>query len=177
MMFDFVDGAAGDESGDRLNRMALQETRLQPRVLVNVEDRTIGKKFLGRSWGLPFGIAPMGMCNLTWPGADQMLAAEAARREIPLCLSSAASTALEEMRTLTGGRTWFQLYVGQSIEAAMEMVDRAASAGYEVLVLTVDVPQVSRRIRDLKNGFQVPFKLGPKQFLDFALHPDGPSRR
>lgn len=51
------------------------------------------------------------------------------------------------------------------------MVDRAAAAGYEVLILTVDVPQVSRRVRDLKNGFQVPFRLGPRQFLDFAFHP------
>jgi isopentenyl diphosphate isomerase/L-lactate dehydrogenase-like FMN-dependent dehydrogenase len=171
MMFDYIDGAAGNEVGERLNRSEIERIRLQPRVLVNVEDRSLGKRFMGRNMGLPFGIAPMGMCDLTWPGADQMLAAEAVRRGIPLCLSTAASTTLEDMHALTNGRAWFQLYVSQSLESAMQMVDRATGTGYEVLVLTVDVPQVSRRIRDLRNGFQMPFRMGPKQFLDFACHP------
>jgi L-lactate dehydrogenase (cytochrome) len=75
------------------------------------------------------------------------------------------------MWALSQGQAWFQLYVGQSLEAGLEMVDRAAAAGYEFLLLTVDVPQVSRRIRDLRNGFLVPFRIGPRQFLDFACHP------
>lgn len=171
MMFDFVDGAADSEMAERLNRFAIDWIRLQPRVLVNVEGRSVAKRFLGSNMGLPFGIAPMGMCNLTWPGADRMLAAEAVRREIPLCLSSAASTTLEDMRPLAGKWAWFQLYVGQSVAFAMEMVDRAEAADYDVLVLTVDAPQVTKRIRDLRNGFQVPFRLGLRQLLDFARHP------
>lgn len=171
MMFDFVDGSAGNETGSGLNESALEQIKLQPRVLENVEDRSLTAKVLGCDMGLPFGIAPMGMCNLTWPGADAMLAAEAVRRGIPLCVSSAASTTLEAMHELAGGNAWFQLYVGQSRETAFHLVERAARAGYDVLVLTVDTPQVSRRIRDLKNGFKVPFRLGPKQALDFALHP------
>ena len=171
MMFDFVDGAAGSEIGSRLNRSALSEIQLQPRVLVNVENRSLKTSILGREWDLPFGIAPMGMCNLTWPGADKILAAEAVRRNIPFCMSCAASTTMEEVNLWTQGQSWFQLYVVQAPDAAMLMADRAATAGIDVLVLTVDVPQVSRRVRDLKNGFQVPFRLGPKQILDFALHP------
>ena len=171
MIFDFVDGAAGSETADRLNRAAIDRIRLQPRVLVNVENRRLSKPILGREMALPFGIAPMGMCDLTWPGADRALAAQAVRSGIPLCLSSAASTTLEAMHPLAAGLAWFQLYVGESEDAAMEMVDRAEAAGYEVLILTVDVPQTSKRLRDQKNGFRVPFKLGPRQFLDFALHP------
>jgi L-lactate dehydrogenase (cytochrome) len=72
---------------------------------------------------------------------------------------------------MAGGRAWFQLYLLRSPDFAMELADRAAAAGYEVLVLTVDVPVVSRRIRDLRNGFLVPFRFGPKQVLDFARHP------
>jgi L-lactate dehydrogenase (cytochrome) len=170
-MFDFVDGAAGNESGADLNRSAIDRIRLLPRGLVNVEDRQLTKRFLGRDMGLPFGIAPMGMCNLAWPGADAMLAAEAVRREIPHCLSTAASTSIEDLRAMAGAWAWFQLYVGQSFEAAMALVDRAEAAGYEVLILTVDVPQVSRRLRDLRNGFSTPFRMGPRQFLDFARHP------
>ena len=171
LIFDFVDGAAGSEMAACSNLTALEQIRLQPRVLVSATNRRLAKRFLGTAMGLPFGIAPMGMCNLAWPGADCMLSAEAVRREIPLCLSIAASTALEPMRVAAGERAWFQLYVGQSVGAAMQLVDRAEAAGYEVLVLTVDVPEVGRRIRDLRNGFQVPFKLGARQFLDFARHP------
>lgn len=171
MVFDFVDGSAGREIGERLNHAAIEQIRLQPRVLVNVEDRRLDKQLFGQRRGLPFGIAPMGLCDLAWPGADRMLAAEALRRDIPLCLSSAASSSLEAMQAWSGGRAWFQLYVGQSRDAALRLVERAAAADYQVLVLTVDVPQVSRRIRDLRNGFHVPFRPGPKQVFDFACHP------
>ena len=171
MMFDFVDGATGEEIAAKQNMSAFEQIKLQPRVLENVEGRHLATDVFGESFGLPFGIAPMGMCNLVWPDADRMLASEAAKRGIPLCASSAASTSLEDMAALAGERAWFQLYVGQSREAAFNLVDRAATAGYRVLVLTVDTPQISRRIRDLKNGFKVPFRMGPKQVLDFALHP------
>lgn len=171
MMFDFVDGAAGGERAKRLNREALDEIRLQPRVLVNVDKPSLKKWFLGGLWDLPFGIAPMGMCDLAWPRADKILTAAAVEYNIPLCLSTMASSTLEDIHQQAGENAWFQLYVGQSEALAMELVSRAEAAGYPVLILTVDVPQVAPRLRDLKNGFGVPFRIGPKQFLDFATHP------
>jgi L-lactate dehydrogenase (cytochrome) len=171
MMFDFIDGAAGTETGARLNRAAFARLRLQPRVLVNVEERSLATSILGHEMGLPFGIAPMGMSALAWPGADAAMAAGAAERGMPVCVSYAASATLEEMQRRVGRRAWFQLYVGPSEDAAVALADRAAAAGYEVLVLTADVPQVARRVRDLQNGFQVPFRLGPRQIWDFARHP------
>jgi L-lactate dehydrogenase (cytochrome) len=75
------------------------------------------------------------------------------------------------MRGSAGEQAWFQLYVGASIDQAMGLIERAAGCGYHVLVLTVDVPQVARRIRDLHNGFRVPFRIGPRLALDFARHP------
>jgi len=171
LIFDYVDGAAGTESSNALNVSSLRDIRLQPRVLKNVDNRTLIKSFLGQDFGLPFGIAPMGMCNLVRPGADRLLADEAVRRNIPHCLSCLASTTLEDIRKRSGTRSWFQLYVGQSMELAKELIDRAETVGYEVLVLTVDVPQIGTRIRDLRNGFQVPFRIGPRQFCDFAVHP------
>jgi L-lactate dehydrogenase (cytochrome) len=171
MMFDFIDGAAGTEAGARLNRAALERIRLQPRVLIDVEGRSLATRLLGQEMGLPFGIAPMGMCALSWPGADAAMAAEASARGMPVGVSAAASAALEDMQRRAGGRAWFQLYVGAAEAAAMALVDRAAAAGYEVLILTADVPQVARRVRELRNGFQVPFRMGPRQFWDFATHP------
>ena len=171
MMFDFVDGATGGELAAANNPKAIDAARLQPRVLIDVHERQLHTNILGMDVNQPFGVAPMGMCNLTWPSADNLLAAEAVRSRMPLGVSCAASTSLEDMHRLAGPMAWFQLYVGQSFEAAFEMVERAKVAGYEVLVLTVDVPQVASRVRDLKNGFRVPFHIGPRQFFDFATHP------
>lgn len=171
IMFDFVDGAAGNEFGAARNRSALDRILLQPRVLQNVAERQLSTSVFGRKFGVPFAFAPMGMCNVTWPNADRILADEAVRRDCPVCVSTAASTSMEDMSEASGGRAWFQLYAGQSDDTTFAFVDRAAAAGYEVLVLTVDVPQVSRRVRDLRNGFQVPFRYGPKQLIDFASCP------
>ena len=171
MLFDFIDGAAGAEIASRLNRTSIDQIRLQPRVFVNVENRCLDKSLLGRNWSLPLGIAPMGMCDLARPGADKMLAAAAVRHNIPLCLSTAASSTIEDTYERAGDNAWFQLYVGQSEEMAMNLVHRADVAGYPVLILTVDVPEVAPRPRDLRNGFQVPFRIGVPQFIDFACHP------
>ncbi len=171
LMFDFIDGAAGNEQAKQLNREALDHIRLQPRVLVNVDKRSVKKTFLDRTWGLPFGIAPMGMCNLAWPGTDNMLAAAAIEHNIPLALSTMSSTSIENIYEQAGQNAWFQLYVGQSEALAMDLVSRADIAGYPVLILTVDVPQVAPRLRDMRNGFKMPFRIGPKQFIDFATHP------
>ena len=170
MLFDFIDGGAGDELATRRNREALARIELMPRVLVNVETRRIACDFLGRRWGLPFGIAPMGMCDLAWPGTDRAFGDAARDFAIPHCLSTAASTSLEDCRARAGDNAWFQLYVGAP-ETGWDLVRRSLDAGYEHLVLTVDTPVLSRRRRELRRGFKVPFRLGPSQMLDFALHP------
>ena len=171
LMFDFIDGAAGSEYAANNNIETLDRIRLLPRVLVNVAERSLKKKFLGKEWGLPFGIAPMGMCDLAWAGTDKALAKASLEHNIPLCHSIAASSSLEVTFERAGVNAWFQLYVGESLEKAFEHVKRAQDTGYEALILTVDVPQVANRIRDLRNGFKVPFRIGPRQFLDFAKHP------
>ena len=171
MIFDALDGAAGTETASHLNASALAALRLQPRILVNVENRELRTTFLGRQWDLPFGVAPMGMCNLFWPGADHALASAARRRNMPLGVSTMASTRIEDMIDLAGGNAWFQLYAGDSVTTTESLVERARRAGYETLILTADVPVLAPRIRDYRNGFEVPFTMGPRQVADFACHP------
>lgn len=171
MMFDFVDGASGDESLCDLNSRALDEIRLMPRVLIDVAERDLSSSILGQETGLPFGIAPMGMCALSWPGADQFMAREAAKRRIPICVSTASSTPLEKIIEDAEGHAWFQLYADQSGDFVDELIDRAKASGYKVLILTVDVPIPSVRTRDLRNGFTFPMQWGPRQIWDFVSHP------
>lgn len=171
MVFDYIDGAAGEGYGEKLNREAIRAIRLQPRVLQNVEHRDIGVKLFGKRAELPFGISPMGMCNLAWPGADIMLARLAARHNIPLGVSTIASTPLEKMIEIAEGNAWFQVYFSGDEDATDRLTDRAKAAGYETLILTVDVPEVGRRPRELRRGFKMPFRIGLPQFIDFAMHP------
>lgn len=171
MVFDYIDGAAGTERLNAHNQSVFDTYRLQPRVLVNVENRRLAKTILGQTFDLPFGISPMGMCNLAWPGADFMLADAAVQHNIPVCLSTMSSSTIEEMRNRAQANCWFQLYVGASTSEAMHLVDRAEKAGFTHLILSVDVPVVAQRQRDVRNGFKAPLHIGPRQFVDFATHP------
>ena len=170
LMSDFVDGASGDETLCEINSSALNQIRLEPRVLRNVEKRNLKKTILDIECNLPFGFSPMGMCNLTWPKADEMLANESLINNIPNCVSMASSTSLERMFELSKGKSWIQLYNFDE-NFVMEILERAHQTGYKVAILTVDVPIQFRRAKDDKNGFTVPFNIGPKQILDFATHP------
>ncbi|MFZ1813665.1 MAG: alpha-hydroxy acid oxidase [Rhizobiaceae bacterium] len=171
MIFDYVDGTAGSGYSERANREALHAIRLRQRALCNVETRSIASSLFGRETGLPFSIAPMGFCNTVKPGADLLLAAFAARHRVPVCVSTAATTPLEKMIERAQGNAWFQLYYTRDQEAGEELVRRAEVSGYDTLVLTVDVPEVGRRPRELRHGFQLPFAMTPGQWIDSALHP------
>ena len=171
LVYDFIEGGTGREVSARENEAAFDRIKLQARVLSTSSGRNLATDFLGQSFSGPIGVAPMGMCNLAWPGADAMIGRAAQHFGMPVCLSTAASSTIEEMRGWAGENAWFQLYVNGTTDAALQMAGRAGDAGYDTLILTVDVPEVSRRIRDIRNGFGMPFRIGFRQALDFALHP------
>ncbi|MFV1527967.1 MULTISPECIES: alpha-hydroxy acid oxidase [unclassified Phaeobacter] len=171
MVFDYIDGAAGQETGAARNRAALDAITLRPRILRDVSQRSLAVRIFGAEADRPFGIAPMGMCNLAAPGADLMLARLAARHRVPHGVSTVASTPLETILEAAEGYAWFQLYFSGDGTGTFKLAERARAAGYQTLVLTVDVPEVGRRPRELRHGFKMPFRIGPRQFLDFALHP------
>ena len=171
MVFDYIDGAAGEEHGAAMNRAALRALRLRSRVLVDVSRRDLSVPLFGAVAARPFGISPMAMGNLACPGADLMMARFAARDRVPLGVSTLSSTPMETLLEAAEGHAWFQLYFSGDGSDTLRLVDRARDAGYPVLVLTLDVPELGRRPRELRHDFKMPFRIGPRQFLDFALHP------
>jgi len=171
LIYDFIDGGAGDEIGLANNLTDLQRVRLQPRSLADVNTISLKTSFLGRDWDVPFGVAPMGMCDLAWPGTDRSLAALSQRHNLPLGVSTASSTSMEDLLRLSGGRAWFQLYVTGSTQDAVALSSRAAKAGYVTLILNVDVPRLGKRPRDVRYGFATPFRMTARHFMDFATHP------
>ena len=171
MVFDYIDGSAGREVGAASNRDAFDALTLRPRILRDVSKRNLSSQVFGQMTKAPFGISPMGMCNLSGPSADMMLARLAARENVPLGVSTVASTAMEPLIEAAEGHAWFQLYFSGDGVGTFKLVERAKAAGYKTIVLTVDVAEVGRRPRELRHGFTMPFRIGPKQFVDFALHP------
>ena len=171
MAFDYFDGAALTEYGEFLGRQAIKEIRLAPKVLAKGSTRELNHTILGHKTDIPFGIAPMGMCNLSHPRADKIIAKAGASFNTPVCFSTMASTAMEDTINLTNGNGWFQLYVYDDPKAGFNMADRASRAGYETLILTVDVPDLGRRPRELKQNFKVPWWPSLSQFVDCAIHP------
>ena len=171
MVFDYIDGAAGNETGAAHTRAALDALTLEPRILQDVSNRDLGVNLFGTRADRPFGIAPMGMCNLSAPGADLMLARVAAKYRVPHGVSTVASTPMEKIIDVAEGHAWFQLYFSGDGAGTFKLVERAKAAGYQTLVMTVDVPEVGRRPRELRHGFKMPFSIGPRQFVDFAFHP------
>lgn len=171
MIYDYINGTAGKGQGAARERAALDALTLRPRILRDVSQRSLISSLFGVETDRPFGIAPMGMCNLSAPGADLMLARLAARHKVPQGVSTVGSTPMEAIIEEAEGHAWFQLYFSGDGEGSFKLVQRAWDAGYRTLILTVDVPEVGRRPPELRQGFKMPFRIGPRQFIDFALHP------
>jgi len=171
VIFDFIDGGAGNEATLQRNESAFQDLRLLPRVFAPCRSRDLATTLLGQRYALPFGVTPMGLCNLAWPGTDLGLARAAAKVGIPYSLSTMASTSIEDVARAAPDHTWFQLYVGGDAPVADGLLARALAAGIRTLVLTVDANFAARRLRDRRNRFALPLRPTPRLLADLALHP------
>ena len=171
LAFDYLDGGSGSEIALRESVDALDRIRFLPRALVNVDRIDVSKELFGRRYAVPFGVAPIGLAGLIWPGADRMLWETALAGDMPYVMSTAATTALETAVSETKGKAWFQLYVAKDEAVADDLVDRANALGVEVLFVTVDVPVPGRRLRDMRNGLALPLRPSARLAADLATHP------
>jgi (S)-mandelate dehydrogenase len=170
-IFDFIDGAAEDEVSRRRNRRQFDEWGLVPRVLNDVSAIDLSVDLFGKRYGAPFGIGPTGLAGFAWPKAEIALAREAAAANIPFCLSTVSSVRLEDVSRDAGSSPWFQLYVFRDRDLSRHLLERAQSAGYRALVITVDCPIGGNRERDPRNDFTLPLRPTHRSLLDMASHP------
>jgi len=170
-VFDYIDGAAEDERTLAANERAYAAIGLRPRVLRGLPDVTIGTTILGELAAYPLVLAPTGFTRIADPQGELAVARAAARAGLPYTLSTLSTRSIEEVRAVSDGRLWFQVYAWRDRGLVKEMVDRAAQARFEALVLTVDTAVLGRRERDVRRGFSLPPTIGPGTFLDGALHP------
>ena len=155
-IFDFVDGGAEDEASLRFNRQDFQQLAFRPRVLVDVSQRDQSVTVLGQKLDTPVIVAPTGSISLCWPRGE-ILAARASHTQGTIyTLSTHSNWSIEDVAREAPGPLWFQLYVWRNRDLTRSFVERARAAGFKALVLTVDVPVVSHRERDIYNGFTNP---------------------
>jgi L-lactate dehydrogenase (cytochrome) len=170
-VWEYVDSATGTESAKHRNRAALDAVTLRPAVLKGPVTPELSTRFLGRDYAAPFGIAPVGMSGLIWPGAERMLARLGQAARIPYGLSTVATRLPEEIGPVAGDMGWFQLYPPSDPEIRRDLLRRARESGFGTVVLTVDVPGTSRRERQRRAQLTIPPRLTPSMMLQMALRP------
>ena len=171
-VFDYTDGAAEAEISLRRARRLFAEMELQPSILRNVSDIDLGTSILGGRSELPFAFAPTGFTRMMNHEGESAVVKVAEQVGIPYALSTMGTTSIEDVAAAApDARKWFQLYVWKDRDAGEDLVKRSAAAGYEALMLTVDVPVAGARLRDVRNGFTIPPSLTAKTVLDASMHP------
>jgi lactate 2-monooxygenase len=156
--YDYVAGGAGAEETMHANLDAFRRRVLRPRMLVGTAERDLSIDVLGLHSPAPFLLAPVGVLSIVNAEAERAVAGASKTTGVPLVLSSAASTSLEDVAAIDPPR-WFQLYWWGDAELAESLVRRADAAGYGAIVLTVDTLTLGWRPRDLRNGY-LPFLKG-----------------
>jgi L-lactate dehydrogenase (cytochrome) len=170
--FDYTDGGAEAETSLRRAREAFRRVEFQPRVLRDVTAVDTTTSVLGSPSALPLAFAPTGFTRMMQHEGERAVARVAEAVGIPYALSTLGTTSIEDVAAAApGARKWFQLYVWRDRGAGKELVERAQAAGYEALMLTVDVPVAGARLRDARNGLTIPPSLTLRTVLDAATHP------
>ncbi len=169
--FEYVDSGSYNEETLRANRADLEHIKLRQRVMVDVSERSLATTIVGQKVSAPFALAPIGLCGMQH-GDGEILSAQAANDAgIPFILSTMSICSIEQVAEATGRPFWFQLYVIRDRGFSKDILSRAANAGCNALVLTVDLQVLGQRHRDIKNGMTVPPEIRLSNVLDIATKP------
>ncbi|MBU2693542.1 alpha-hydroxy acid oxidase [Pimelobacter sp. 30-1] len=161
--FDYTDGAADGEISLSRARQAFADVEFHPAILRDVEKVDTSREVLGKVAALPFGIAPTGFTRMMQTEGEIAGVTAAQDAGIPFALSTMGTTSIEDVAAAApGARKWFQLYMWKDRERSMALVGRAAAAGFDTLLVTVDVPVAGARLRDTRNGMTIPPTLTPR---------------
>jgi L-lactate dehydrogenase (cytochrome) len=169
--FEYMDRGSYDEITLQRNRSDFDAIQLRQRVLVDVSRQSLVSEVLGQSANMPLVLAPVGMCGMMHGNGEIHAARAAGAFGVPFCLSTVSICSIEDVRQATGAPFWFQLYVMKDRGYTSELIDRAATAGCPVLMMTVDIPVGALRRRDAKNGLSMPPRLTVRNTVDMAFRP------
>jgi L-lactate dehydrogenase (cytochrome) len=171
-VFDYTDGAAGEEVSLSRSREAYSRVEFSPRVLQDVSWVDTSTTILGKPSAAPWAFAPTGFTRMMHTEGESAVGRVAALTGVPYALSTMGTTSIEQLAAAApDARRWFQLYLWRDREASRDLVVRAQAAGYEALVLTVDTPVAGPRLRDVRNGLTIPPTLSLRTLAEGSSHP------
>jgi L-lactate dehydrogenase (cytochrome) len=170
--FDYTDGAAEAEITLRRARQAFLDIEFRPGILRNVSTIDLGTDILGKPSRLPVGIAPTGFTRMMQSEGEYAGSQAAEAAGIPYTLSTMGTASIEDVAAAApNGRNWFQLYLWTDRDRSLELIERAAKAGNDTLMVTVDTAVAGARLRDVRNGMTIPPALTLKTVLDASYRP------
>ncbi|TXD46786.1 alpha-hydroxy acid oxidase [Polaribacter sp. IC073] len=170
--FEYLDGGCNEDINLDKNRTDLQKIELRPQYLSKFDTSDLKTELFGKTYDAPFGIAPVGLQGLMWPNAPEILAKAAFDHNVPFVLSTVTTSSIERIAEITEGKSWFQLYHPTDEQVKRDLLDRAAYAGTDVLVILADVPTFGYRPRDVRNGLAMPPTMSVKNILEVFTKPD-----
>lgn len=170
--FEYLDGGCNEDVNLYKNTAELRAVELKPYYLENYRVPDMRTELFGHVYDAPFGVAPVGLQGLIWPGSPEILARAAFEHNIPFVLSTVSTSSIETIGEITEGRAWFQLYHPAEAAVRDSIIKRAADANYPVLVLLCDVPSFGFRPRDIRNGLAMPPRMTLKNILQIMRKPE-----
>lgn len=168
---EYLEGGCHAEVNLRRNTEEIRDIRLRPRYLRDYPGADLSTELFGEAYAAPFGVAPIGLQGMLWPRATEILAAAAAKHELPFVLSTVATASIESVAEITGGKAWFQLYHPAEDELRDKLLDRAAEAGLSVLVLLADTPTFGYRPKEIRNGLSIPPRMTLRNLVQMTARP------
>ncbi len=169
-IFGYIKSGAEREESMRANRAAYESLAFVPRTLVNTSERHQKTTIFGRVYDSPFGVSPMGGISLGAYRGDLVMARSTSAAGLPMILSGAALTKLEDVKA-AGPLAWFQAYIPGDDAAITQLLERVTAAGYETLVVTLDVSVAANLELSLRSGFRKPFRPTPRFVWDVLMRP------
>ncbi len=169
--FEYLDHGCNADINLERNTKEIRDVQLKPYYLRKFESVNMETELFGKKYSAPFGIAPIGLQGLMWPGASEILAAAAHQHNIPYILSTVATASIETIAEITEGNAWFQLYHPAEDGLRDKLLQRASNAGYDVLVLLCDVPSFAYRPKEIKNGLSIPPRMTIRNILQILGSP------
>ncbi|MCB0837580.1 MAG: alpha-hydroxy-acid oxidizing protein [Bacteroidetes bacterium] len=169
--WEYLQSGTGNEDAVRRNQQKLSEITLLPRFMRGALNIDTSTQLFGRTYGAPFGVAPVGLTGLMWPKIELFLARMAKDYNIPYSLSTVATQIPEDVGALAGDMGWFQLYPPKENDLRSKLLQRASDAGFNTLIITADVPVPSRRERTKRAGLSVPPDITPRLIWQGMMHP------
>lgn len=170
--FEYLDGGCNEDVNLHKNTADIRAVELKPRYLADYTTSDLRTTLFGVQYDAPFGVAPVGLQGLMWPGAAEILAKAARRHNIPFVLSTVTTASIETIGRITGGNFWFQLYHPAENALRDDLLERAAAAGCQVLCVLCDVPSFGYRPRDIRNGLSMPPKMTLSNIFQILSKPE-----